>query len=96
MVLPAGDRSLLTIVCQQDILHLGKEKKNHKNDVIKIFCKKQIYFAHFCNNQLTSCHYYLHISVDDAKIMQKAFKKKRKIEQLKCSKSHRHDTNFTC
>lgn len=25
MVLPAGHKSLLTIVCQQDILHLEKE-----------------------------------------------------------------------
>lgn len=28
--------------------------------------------------QLTSCHYYLNISVDDAKIMQKTFKKNMK------------------
>lgn len=28
--------------------------------------------------QLSSCHYYLNISVDDAKIMQKTFKKHEK------------------
>lgn len=77
MVLPAGAKSLLTVVCQQDILHL--EKKNCKNDAIKIFSKRQMFILYiFTIIQLSSCHYYLNISVDDAKIMQKTFKKHEK------------------
>lgn len=70
MVLPAGDKSLLTVVCQQDILHLKNTKC--KNDVISMFSKIQMFILYiFTIIHLNSCHYYLNISVDDAKIMQK-------------------------
>lgn len=36
-------------------------------------------FFIFTITQLSFCHYYLNISVDDAKIMQKTFKKPWKI-----------------
>lgn len=49
MVLPAGDKSLLTVVCQQDILHLKNTK--YKNDVISMFSKIQMFILYiFYNN----------------------------------------------